>query len=165
MLYIYAQTMNGRTQYGFVIAANVTDYMEGRIKKHELTRRDKEEDRMKHVRINNANIEPVFFAFPDNKELEQIIKDVTAGTPEYDFVSEDGFGHHFWVIDDNQTIENITELFAAIPSLYIADGHHRTAAAALVGNEKAEKQPASSAEMRNITISSPLHFRHHILIL
>lgn len=139
--YIYAQTMNGRTQYGFVIAANVTDYMEGRIKKHELTRRDKEEDRMKHVRINNANIEPVFFAFPDNKELEQIIKDVTAGTPEYDFVSEDGFGHHFWVIDDNQTIENITELFAAIPSLYIADGHHRTAAAALVGNEKAKSNP------------------------
>ncbi|MCM1093201.1 MAG: DUF1015 domain-containing protein [Lachnospiraceae bacterium] len=136
--YIYAQTMNGRTQYGFVIAANVADYMEGRIKKHELTRRDKEEDRMKHVRINNANVEPVFFAFPDNEELEKIIKDVTAGTPEYDFVSADGFGHHFWVIDNDDTISRVTELFAAIPSLYIADGHHRTAAAALVGNEKAQ---------------------------
>ena len=139
--YIYAQTMDGRTQYGFVIAANVADYMEGRIKKHELTRRDKEEDRMKHVRINNANIEPVFFAFPDNDELEKIIKDVTSGTPEYDFVSADGFGHHFWVIDDNATIARITELFDAIPSLYIADGHHRTAAAALVGNEKAQNNP------------------------
>ncbi|MCM1332683.1 MAG: DUF1015 domain-containing protein [Bacteroides sp.] len=139
--YIYAQTMNGRTQYGFVIAANVADYMEGRIKKHELTRRDKEEDRMKHVRINNANVEPVFFAFPDNEELEKIIKDVTAGTPEYDFVSADGFGHHFWVIDNEDTISRVTELFAAIPSLYIADGHHRTAAAALVGNEKAQNNP------------------------
>jgi len=139
--YIYAQTMDGRTQYGFVIAANVADYMEGRIKKHELTRRDKEEDRMKHVRINNANIEPVFFAFPDNDELEKIIKDVTAATPEYDFVSDDGFGHHFWVIDSEDTINRITELFAAIPSLYIADGHHRTAAAALVGNEKAQNNP------------------------
>ena len=139
--YIYAQTMDGRTQYGFVIAANVADYMEGRIKKHELTRRDKEEDRMKHVRINNAKIEPVFFAFPDNDELEKIIKDVTSGTPEYDFVSADGFGHHFWVIDDNATIARITELFDAIPSLYIADGHHRTAAAALVGNEKAQNNP------------------------
>lgn len=140
--YIYAQTMDGRTQHGFVIAANVADYMEGRIKKHELTRRDKEEDRMKHVRINNANVEPVFFAFPDNDELEKIIKDVTAGTPEYDFVSADGFGHHFWVIDNEDTISRITELFAAIPSLYIADGHHRTAAAALVGNEKAHNNPA-----------------------
>ena len=139
--YIYAQTMNGRTQYGFVIAANVADYMEERIKKHELTRRDKEEDRMKHVRINNANVEPVFFAFPDNAELEAIIKTVTAGEPEYDFVAPDGFGHHFWVIDDDATINRITELFAAIPSLYIADGHHRTAAAALVGNEKAKQNP------------------------
>ena len=139
--YIYAQTMNGRTQYGFVVAANVDDYMEGRIKKHELTRRDKEEDRMKHVRINNANVEPVFFAFPDNEELESIIKEVTAGTPEYDFVAEDGFGHHFWVIDNDEMIAKITELFAAIPSLYIADGHHRSAAAALVGHEKALANP------------------------
>ncbi len=144
--YIYAQTMDGRTQYGFVIAANVADYMEGRIKKHELTRRDKEEDRMKHVRINNANVEPVFFAFPDNEELERIIKDVTAATPEYDFVSADGFDHHFWVIDNEDTISRITELFAAIPSLYIADGHHRTAAAALVGNEKAQNNPAHKGD-------------------
>ena len=139
--YIYAQTMNGRTQYGFVVAANVQDYMEGRIKKHELTRRDKEEDRMKHVRINNANVEPVFFAFPDNEELENIIKEVTAQTPEYDFVAEDGFGHHFWVINNEGTIAKITELFAQMPSLYIADGHHRSAAAALVGHEKALANP------------------------
>ncbi len=140
--YIYAQTMDGRTQYGIVIAANVADYMEGRIKKHELTRRDKEEDRMKHVRVQNANIEPVFFAFPDNEALEQIIRDVTAGKPEYDFVAPDGFGHTFWVIDDDATIARITEEFDKIPALYIADGHHRTAAAALVGNEKAQQNPA-----------------------
>lgn len=139
--YIYAQTMDGRTQYGIVIAANVDDYMTGRIKKHELTRRDKEEDRMKHVRINNANIEPVFFAFPDNEVLDKVIKEVTAGTPEYDFTAPDGFGHHFWVINDSKTIETITEEFAKIPDLYIADGHHRTAAAALVGNEKAKANP------------------------
>ena len=139
--YIYAQTMDGRTQYGIVIAANVDDYMEQRIKKHELTRRDKEEDRMKHVRINNANIEPVFFAFPDNDCLENIIKKVTAGEPEYDFIAPDGFGHHFWVINDDQMIAQITKEFANIPYLYIADGHHRTAAAALVGNEKAKANP------------------------
>ena len=139
--YIYAQTMDGRTQYGIVIAANVDDYMTGRIKKHELTRRDKEEDRMKHVRVNNANIEPVFFAFPDNERLAAIIKEVTAGEPVYDFTAPDGFGHHFWVIDDDKTIAAITEDFAKIPYLYIADGHHRTAAAALVGNEKAKANP------------------------
>ena len=139
--YIYAQTMDGRTQYGIVIAANVDDYMEERIKKHELTRRDKEEDRMKHVRINNANVEPVFFAFPDNDVLERIIADVTKGAPEYDFTTPDGFGHHFWVIDDKATIEAITGEFARIPYLYIADGHHRTAAAALVGAEKAKANP------------------------
>ncbi|MCC8038513.1 MAG: DUF1015 domain-containing protein [Bacteroidales bacterium] len=139
--YIYAQTMDGRTQYGIVIAANVDDYMEQRIKKHELTRRDKEEDRMKHVRVNDANIEPVFFAFPDNAALEKIIRDVTKGEPEYDFTAPDGFGHHFWVIDDDATIQRITEEFAKIPYLYIADGHHRTAAAALVGNEKAKANP------------------------
>ncbi|MCM1319861.1 MAG: DUF1015 domain-containing protein [Muribaculaceae bacterium] len=139
--YIYAQTMDGRTQYGFVVAAWVDDYMEGRIKKHELTRRDKEEDRMKHVRVNNANIEPVFFAFPDNKGLQEIIDKVTAGTPEYDFVAPDGFGHTFWVIEDEDTIKKITEEFAAIPNLYIADGHHRSAAAALVGAEKAKNNP------------------------
>lgn len=139
--YIYAQTMDGRTQYGFVIAANVDDYMTGKIKKHELTRRDKEEDRMKHVRINNANIEPVFFAFPDNTVLQDIITKVTAEKPEYDFVAPDGFGHHFWVISDKEMIQTITDEFGKMPSLYIADGHHRTAAAALVGNEKAKANP------------------------
>lgn len=144
--YLYAQTMDGRTQYGFVVAANVDDYMEGRIKKHELTRADKEEDRMKHVRVNDANVEPVFFAFPDNDVLEEIIKSVSEGEPEYDFVAPDGFGHHFWVIDSPQQIATITEQFAAMPSLYIADGHHRTAAAALVGNEKAKSNPDHTGE-------------------
>ena len=140
--YIYAQTMDGRTQYGIVIAANVDDYMNGCIKKHELTRRDKEEDRMKHVRINNANIEPVFFAFPDNEVLETIIREVSAGPAEYDFTAPDGFGHHFWVIDDEATIERITDEFGKMPALYIADGHRRTAAAALVGAAKARNNPA-----------------------
>ncbi len=140
--YIYAQTMDGRTQYGIVLAAYVDDYLSGKIKKHELTRRDKEEDRMKHVRINNANVEPVFFAFPDNEELQEIIDTVTNGEPEYDFVAPDGFGHHFWVINDKALNDRITEAFAKIPSLYIADGHHRTAAAALVGAEKAKANEA-----------------------
>ncbi len=139
--YIYAQTMDGRTQYGFVVAAWVNDYMEGRIKKHELTRRDKEEDRMKHVRINNANIEPVFFAFPDNEALENIIRTVIKNEPEYDFVAPDGFGHTLWVIEDPKMIETVTEEFDKIPNLYIADGHHRSAAAALVGAEKAKNNP------------------------
>ncbi|MDE7125107.1 MAG: DUF1015 domain-containing protein, partial [Muribaculaceae bacterium] len=139
--YIYAQTMDGRTQYGIVIAAYVDDYMTGRIKKHELTRRDKEEDRMKHVRVNNANIEPVFFAFPDNQALENIISEVTKNQPEYNFTSPDGFGHTFWIVD-NSLNDTITEEFAKIPDLYIADGHHRTAAAALVGNEKAKANSA-----------------------
>ena len=144
--YIYAQTMNGRTQYGFVVGAWVPDYMEGRIKKHELTRRDKEEDRMKHVRCNNANIEPVFFAFPDNTVLENIIREVTAGTPEYDFVAPDSFGHTLWVIECPETIKTITEEFEKIPNLYIADGHHRSAAAALVGAEKAAANPNHTGE-------------------
>ena len=139
--YVYAQTMNGRTQYGLVVCANVDDYLNGVIKKHELTRRDKEEDRMKHVRINNANIEPVFFAYPDNAELDAIVTETVKGEPEYDFTAPDGFGHHFWLINDPATIQRITELFAAIPYLYIADGHHRTAAAALVGAEKARQNP------------------------
>ena len=139
--YIYAQTMDGRTQYGIVIAANVEDYLSGVIKKHELTRRDKEEDRMKHVRIQNANIEPVFFAFPDNAALQEIIDRVTAEQPEYNFVAPDGFGHTFWVINDQQLINRVTTEFAKIPYLYIADGHHRTAAAALVGAEKARNNP------------------------
>lgn len=139
--YLYAQTMDGRTQYGFVVAASVEDYMSGKIKKHELTRRDKEEDRMKHVRVNRANIEPVFFTFPDNEGLEKILRQVASGKPEYDFVANDGFGHRFWVIDDDDLIQRITELFAGIPNMYIADGHHRSAAAALVGNEFAKANP------------------------
>lgn len=139
--YVYAQTMNGKTQYGLVVCSHVEDYMNNRIKKHELTRRDKEEDRMKHVRINNANIEPVFFAYPDNKELDGIVKRIISTAAEYDFTASDGVGHHFWVIKDKNDIQRITELFAAIPDLYIADGHHRSAAAALVGAEKAKQNP------------------------
>lgn len=143
MYYVYAQTMNRRTQYGLVVCACVDDYLNGRIKKHELTRRDKEEDRMKHVRINNANIEPVFFAYPDHPELDAIVKKYAGKAPEYNFVAPlDGFGHAFWLIDDDADISRVTELFAAIPSLYIADGHHRSAAAALVGAEKARQNPA-----------------------
>ncbi|MBO8429440.1 MAG: DUF1015 domain-containing protein [Bacteroidetes bacterium] len=139
--YVYAQTMEGRTQYGLVLCAYVDDYMKGNIKKHELTRKDKEEDRMIHVRNQNANIEPVFFAYPDNAEINEIVKEVIKGEPEYDFVAEDGFGHHFWVIDNEDTIKRITEIFAAIPAFYVADGHHRTAAAALVGEEKKRNNP------------------------
>ncbi len=139
--YIYAQTMDGRTQYGFVIAANVNDYLSGIIKKHELTRRDKEEDRMKHVRAQNANIEPVFFAFKDNDVLNEILRRITAGKAEYDFIADDGFGHHFWLVDKADDIATITAEFDKMPALYIADGHHRTAAAALVGAEKAQNNP------------------------
>ena len=140
--YVYAQTMNGRTQYGLVVAAWVEDYMEGRIMRHELTRRDKEEDRMKHVRVNNANVEPVFFAYPHRDDLDAIISKVTAGEPEYDFVADlDGFGHTFWVIRDADDIARITEIISEIPAMYIADGHHRSAAAALVGNEKKLQNP------------------------
>lgn len=140
--YIYAQTMNGKTQYGLVVCAYVDDYMNGVIKKHELTRRDKEEDRMKHVRVNNANIEPVFFAYPDNDTLDAIVARYTAKEPVYDFIAPiDGFGHKFWIIDNEADIEAITKAFAAMPSLYIADGHHRSAAAALVGAEKAKQNP------------------------
>jgi len=140
--YIYAQTMGDKTQYGLVVCAYVEDYMTGKIKKHELTRRDKEEDRMKHVRVNNANIEPVFFAYPDNKDVDAIVAKYTKGTPEYDYTAElDGFRHTFWIIDDDADIQRITELFAAMPAMYIADGHHRSAAAALVGAEKAKQNP------------------------
>lgn len=140
--YVYAQTMDGRTQYGLVVGANVEDYLTGKIKKHELTRKDKEEDRMIHVRIQNANLEPVFFAYPDNTEINAIVENVVKSKPaEYDFVAEDGFGHHFWVIDDKKTIDKITKIFAGIPAFYVADGHHRTAAAALVGEEKRKQNP------------------------
>ena len=140
--YIYAQTMNGKTQYGLVVGAYVGDYLNGVIKKHELTRADKEEDRMKHVRVNNANIEPVFFAYPDNEALLQLIARYAQTEPEYDFIAPiDGFGHKFWVVSNDADIKLITEEFAKMPSLYIADGHHRSAAAALVGAEKARLNP------------------------
>ncbi len=140
--YIYAQTMNGKTQYGLVVGAYVDDYLKGNIKKHELTRPDKEEDRMKHVRVNNANIEPVFFAYPDDAELDAIVAKYAAGTPEYDYTAKDDkFRHQLWIIDQDADIAKVTERFAAIPSMYIADGHHRSAAAALVGAEKAKQNP------------------------
>jgi len=140
LYYIYAQTMNGKTQYGLVVGAYVPDYMNGIIKKHELTRRDKEEDRMKHVRVNNANIEPVFFAYPDSDTLDSLVLKYTAQKPLYDFIApRDGFGHTFWIVDDAADIATITKEFAAMPALYIADGHHRSAAAALVGAEKAKQ--------------------------
>ncbi len=145
--YLYAQTMDGKTQYGLVVCAYVADYLNGVIKKHELTRKDKEEDRMKHVRVNNANIEPVFFAYPDNKVLLGIIDKYAKKTPEYDFIAPiDGFGHKLWVISDKADIKAITDEFARIPSLYIADGHHRSAAAALVGAEKASQNPNTTGK-------------------
>ncbi|MBR6927122.1 MAG: DUF1015 domain-containing protein [Bacteroidaceae bacterium] len=144
MYYIYAQTMNGKTQYGLVIGAHTKDYQSGLIKKHELTRRDKEEDRMKHVRVNNANIEPVFFAYPDNTVLDALLMRYAATEPEYDFIAPiDGFRHQFWLVKDDADIALITEEFAKMPALYIADGHHRSAAAALVGAEKAAQDPNS----------------------
>ncbi len=141
--YIYAQTMNGKTQYGLVVGAFVGDYLSGVIKKHELTRRDKEEDRMKHVRVCNANIEPVFFAYPDNETLNSLIARYVAGEPEYDFIAPvDGFRHQLWIVPDVADKATITGEFAKMPALYIADGHHRSAAAALVGAEKAKQNPA-----------------------
>ncbi|MDA3943296.1 MAG: DUF1015 family protein [Bacteroidetes bacterium] len=141
-LYIYAQTMNGKTQYGLVGCASVEDYMNNVIKKHELTRPDKEEDRMKHVRVTNANMEPVFFSYPAKKEIDDIIADyVKHNKAVYDFTADDGFGHHFWVISEKAIIDRLTSLFAELPATYVADGHHRTAAAALVGNEKKNNNP------------------------
>ena len=140
--YIYAQVMNGKTQYGLVVGAFVPDYLNGVIKKHELTRKDKEEDRMKHVRVNNANIEPVVFAYPDDNVLDELVAKYTVNAPIYDFVApDDGFGHKFWIIDNEEDIATVTKEFAKMPSLYIADGHHRSAAAALVGAEKAKQNP------------------------
>lgn len=145
--YIYAQTMNEKTQYGIVVGAYVDDYLKGVIKKHELTRRDKEEDRMKHVRVCNANMEPVFFAYPDNIRLNALLERFAATEPEYDFVAPiDGFRHQFWVVSDNDDIRLITDEFAAMPALYIADGHHRSAAAALVGAEKAKQNPSHTGK-------------------
>ncbi len=145
-LYVYAQTMNQRTQYGLVGCCSVEDYMNDKIKKHELTRKDKEEDRMKHVRNTNANVEPVFFSYPAHKGINDIIEEVINQQPEYDFVTTDGIGHHFWVIKEKEKNQKLVELFAEIPYLYIADGHHRTAAAALVGNEKKINNPAHTGD-------------------
>lgn len=140
--YLYAQTMNDKTQYGFVVCANVHDYVNGVIKKHELTRREKEDDRMRHVRSTNANMEPVFLAYPDNQTLAAIEKKYTQLSPEYDFIAPiDGFRHRFWIINDDKDINTITQTFSEIPHLYIADGHHRSAAAARVGLEKAASHP------------------------
>ncbi|MCM1300856.1 MAG: DUF1015 family protein [Alistipes senegalensis] len=140
--YIYAQTMDGRTQYGLTMCCHFEDYLSGAIKKHELTRPDKEEDRMIHVRNQRANIEPVFFAYPDDAEIDAIVADVVKNSaPEYDFTAADGFGHKLWVIRDRKTNDRITEIFAGIPALYVADGHHRTAAAARVGAECKAKNP------------------------
>ncbi len=140
--YVYAQTMGKRTQYGLVLCAHTDDYAEGIIKKHELTRKDKEDDRMVHVRIQNANIEPVFFAYKDNEEINAIVTKTVAGTPEYKFTDENKFGHTFWVIDDDAKVEGITEIFTNdVDAFYVADGHHRTAAAARVGAEKRAQNP------------------------
>jgi uncharacterized protein (DUF1015 family) len=156
--YIYAQTMNGIRQYGLVGCAGVQDYLDGIIRKHELTRPDKEEDRMKHVRITSANLEPVFFTYRADAELDGIVADwVASHAAEYDFTSVDGIGHHFWVIDNDATISRITKLFAAIPYTYVADGHHRTAAAALVGNERMQANPThTGAEEYNYFLA--VHF-------
>ncbi len=139
--YVYAQTWGKKTQYGIVGCAGVEDYLNDRIKKHELTRPDKEEDRMKHVRITNANAEPVFFTYPKQEEIDKIVSKTVKAPPVYDFVADDGFGHHFWVVDDQKLIERLEKLFADVPAFYVADGHHRTAAAALVGKEKMENNP------------------------
>lgn len=145
--YIYAQTMNGRTQYGIAMCCHFEDYLSGAIKKHELTRPDKEEDRMIHVRNQKANIEPVFFTYPDNDEINNIVESVVSqNEADYDFTAEDGFGHHFWVIRDKALNNRITELFASVPALYVADGHHRTAAAARVGQECMQNNPAHTGE-------------------
>lgn len=144
--YIYAQTMDGRTQYGIVLCAHTDDYADGAIKKHELTRKEKEDDRMVHVRIQNANIEPVFFSYPDDDLIGSIVKKYISRTPEYDFVAEDGFGHRFWVIDDDDDIAAITKEFSSVKAFYVADGHHRTAAAARVGAERRENNPNHTGE-------------------
>ena len=145
--YVYPQTMEGRTQYGLVLCAHTDDYAEGKIKKHELTRKDKEDDRMVHVKIQNANIEPVFFAYKDNSQLNEIVSRTVAAAPEYSFTDENGFGHSFWVIDDDATIEKITDIFTnKVNAFYVADGHHRTAAAARVGAEKRSGNAAHTGD-------------------
>lgn len=164
--YVYAQTMGERTQYGIVLCAHTEDYMTGKIKKHELTRKDKEEDRMKHVRNQNANLEPVFFSYKDNEEINSIVAKYTAQAPEYDFVAAgDGFGHHFWVIDNDSDIKRITEVFATIPAFYVADGHHRTAAAALVGEEKRKQNPNHTGEEEYNYFMSVVFPESHLKII
>ncbi len=140
--YVYAQTMEGRTQYGLAVCCHYQDYLDGKIKKHELTRTDKEDDRMIHVRNQQANIEPVFFSYPADKEIDAIVENIVKNQePDFDFVAEDGFGHHFWRITDKKTNDRIVEIFEKMPALYVADGHHRTAAAARVGQEMAAANP------------------------
>lgn len=147
MYYIYAQTMNGKTQYGIVVAASVADYVAGSIKRHELTRPDKEEDRMKHIRNLGAHVEPVFFAYPDNQELDELVARYVAKEPEYDFMAPvDGFGHRFWLIDRDEDIARVTQIFAALPVMYIADGHHRSAASVRIGQEKARQNPLHTGD-------------------
>ena len=147
--YIYAQTMNGKRQYGLVACCHFEDYLEGRIKKHELTRADKEEDRMKHVRAQSANLEPVFFAYPEREDMNAIVNRIIAEAPKYDFVSEDGVGHTLWLVDGDEDIKNITAIFEQIPALYVADGHHRTAAAAGVGKERMLANPNHTGEVED----------------
>ena len=144
--YIYAQTMNGKRQYGLVACCHFEDYVNGHIKKHELTRADKEEDRMKHVNAQSANLEPVFFAYPEREDMNAIVERVVTGKPEYDFVSEDGVGHTLWLIDSEEDIANITAIFEQISALYVADGHHRTAAAARVGEERTKANAAHTGK-------------------
>jgi uncharacterized protein (DUF1015 family) len=142
MLYVYGQTMFGKTQYGIVACAAVQDYLDEKIKKHELTRPDKEEDRMNHIRVTNFNAEPVFFAYPDHQELDVLVNKLVSGPPEYDFTTDDGVGHHFWLVDQREDISRMVEIFETdIEATYVADGHHRTAAAALVGQERRERNP------------------------
>lgn len=164
-IYIYALTMNGRTQYGIVGGAAVDDYLNGVIRKHELTRPDKEEDRMKHVRVNNANIEPVFFSYPAHAELDRIVKKYAdSNDPEYDFVADDGIGHHFWVIYDVEVTRRIVSLFKEIPFTYVADGHHRTAAASIVGEEK-RKNDSNYKGDEEYNFFLAVHFPHNQLTI
>lgn len=164
-IYIYALTMNGRTQYGIVGGAAVDDYLNGVIRKHELTRPDKEEDRMKHVRVNNANIEPVFFSYPAHAELDRIVKKYAdSNDPEYDFVADDGIGHHFWVIYDVEVTRRIVSLFKEIPFTYVADGHHRTAAASIVGEEK-RKNNSNYKGDEEYNFFLAVHFPHNQLTI
>lgn len=164
-IYIYALTMNGRTQYGIVGGAAVDDYLNGVIRKHELTRPDKEEDRMKHVRVNNANIEPVFFSYPAHAELDRLVKKYAdSNDPEYDFVADDGIGHHFWVIYDVEVTRRIVSLFKEIPFTYVADGHHRTAAASIVGEEK-RKNDSNYKGDEEYNFFLAVHFPHNQLTI